>query len=56
MLGPSMADAACRVGCTYNHLVLVLDGARTPSTRLDAAINNLIREAKPIILAALADV
>lgn len=56
MLGWSMGDAAQRVGCTYNHLLLVLDGVRRPSARLNTAINDVIREAKPMLLASLANV
>lgn len=41
------------MGCTYNHLVLVLDGARKPSVRLDAEILALLSEAKPGLLEAL---
>lgn len=53
ILGYSMGEAAARVGCTPNHLLLVLDGVRTPSTRLDAEIRAILRDAKPELLAAL---
>lgn len=53
VLGLSMAEAAQRIGCSYNHLILVLDGVRKPSARLDAEITKLLRAAKPRLLAAL---
>lgn len=53
ILGMSMAEAAARVGCTYNHLVLVLDGTRKPSARLDTQITGLVHEARPRLVAAL---
>jgi len=33
-----MYDVAQDLGVSYNHLVLVLDGKRKPSARLDAGI------------------
>lgn len=56
MLGLSMTDAARRVASTSNHLVLVLDGARKPSARLDAQITRLLQEAKPRLIALLDEI
>lgn len=56
ILGYSHREAAERVGCTYNHLILVLDGERIPSTRLEAAITALMRDAKPLLLRGLGGV
>lgn len=56
ILGSSMSEAAARVGCTPTHLLLVLDGTRVPSARLDAAITALLRQAKPELLAALKEI
>lgn len=53
ILGYSMSQAAERVGCTPNHLLLVLDGLRSPSARLDTAITALLQQAKAALLAAL---
>lgn len=53
ILGYSTIDVAARLGCSHTHLTLVLDGARKPSARLEKEIQALLREAKPVLLAAL---
>lgn len=55
MLGYSLYEVAARCGVTYNHLMLVLDGVRQPSARLAAAINDVLREGRPILLEELTD-
>jgi hypothetical protein len=46
VLGQSMYGAARELGVSYNHLVLVLDGKRVGSARLDAAIDSVLDAAR----------
>lgn len=52
-LGLSMHDVAAQCKISYNHLVLVLDDKRRGSARVEAALDALIRAAKPLLLDAL---
>lgn len=53
ILGYSAHGTAERLGCSYNHLLLVLNGDRNPSERLARQIAALIEEATPELLGAL---
>lgn len=52
-LGLSLGDAATRLGVSYYHLMLVLDGHRSGSARLKSGISTIIQDAQPILFAAL---
>jgi hypothetical protein len=52
VLGKSMYGAAEELGVTYNHLVLVLDGDRIGSERLEAGINKLLVSAQATLTPA----
>lgn len=53
VLGLRMQDVAVQCGVTYNHLILVLDGERRGSARLEAALRGMMLAAKPLLLDAL---
>jgi len=38
-----MYDVAAELGVSYNHLILVLDGKRTGSAKLEAGIAGLVK-------------
>lgn len=48
-LGTSLAEVAQRLGVSYNHLALVLDGTRRGGARLETGIREVLDEAKPLL-------
>lgn len=52
-LGLRMQDVAAQCHVTYNHLILVLDGQRQGSARVEAALREIMLAAKPLLLDAL---
>jgi hypothetical protein len=50
----TLGQAAKQLGITYNHLVLVLDGRRTGSARLETGIRAILDDAKPQLTAIVA--
>jgi len=49
LLGKTMYGTAADLGVSYNHLVLVLDGKRSGSQRLNAAIADIVASAAQCI-------
>jgi hypothetical protein len=56
VLDLTLGQAAEHLGVSYNHLMLVLDGVRTGSARLETGIRAVFDEAKPALLAIVAGV
>ena len=52
-LGLQMQDVAARCHVTYYHLILVLDGKRQGSARLEATLREIMLAAKPLLLDSL---
>lgn len=50
-LGLSYGQASKRLGITYTHLTLVLEGIRVGSARLEAGIRAVFEEARPALRA-----